>query len=43
MDHMELAQGYEEVQPLINTIREQHADIIQRYKDTSGIYRQCVS
>lgn len=32
MDHMELAQGYEEVQPLINTIREQHADIIQSTK-----------
>lgn len=29
MDHMELVMGYEEVQPLINTIRQQHADIIQ--------------
>lgn len=32
MDHMELVQGYEEVQPLIDTIREQHADIIQSTK-----------
>lgn len=29
MDHMELVRGYEEVQPLIDTIRQQHADIIQ--------------
>lgn len=29
MDHTELVQGYEEVQPLIDTIRQQHADIIQ--------------
>lgn len=32
MDHMELVQGYEEVQPLIDTIREQHADIIESTK-----------
>lgn len=32
MDHMEFVQGYVEVQPLIDTIREQHADIIQSTK-----------
>lgn len=32
MAHMELVQGYEEVQPLIDTIREQHADIIESTK-----------